>query len=227
MVASIMCNRYNVSPFGGNFYKLEPNRHFCGKYGSRTYLVTANKDEGIYSCECCKMERDGILCCHILKMFTYLGVDCIPERYILKRWTQGAVSGAGQPATAPQADVMPPESQKQLRHANLNTNFSKVARIASSSDPATAILNRHIRAAATEIAHLNKSMKRKAPSAGPSNSAPAEPMVARNPPKSIPKGRPQVHRTVSALELHPKKKTRCSLCKSEYHNSGICPTKLV
>ncbi|KAM0844308.1 hypothetical protein ACQ4PT_057140 [Festuca glaucescens] len=51
-----LIGRYNVSPFGGNFYKLEPNRSFCAKYGSRTYLVTANKNEGLYSCECSKMD---------------------------------------------------------------------------------------------------------------------------------------------------------------------------
>ena len=135
------------------------------------------------------MDRDGILCCHILKMFTHLGVDEIPERYILKRWTQAAVSGSAPPATAPQTDVMPPESQKQLRHANLNMSFSKVVNLASASDTATAILNRHIRVAATEISHLNKSRKKnKTTSAGPSNSAPT--VIPRDPAKSIPKGRP-------------------------------------
>lgn len=172
------------------------------------------------------MDRDGILCCHILKMFTHLGVDEIPERYILKRWTQAAVAGSAPPATAPQTDVMPPESQKQLRHANLNMSFSKVANLASASDAATAILNRHIRAAATEISHLNKSRKKnKTTSAGPSNSAPT--VIPRDPAKSIPKGRPQVHRTVSALELHPKKKITCSLCGEGNHNCATCPTRLV
>ncbi|KAM0898880.1 hypothetical protein ACQ4PT_021667 [Festuca glaucescens] len=107
-----LIGRYNVSPFGGNFFKLEPNRSYCVKYGSRTHLVTANKNEGLYLCECSKMDRDGLLCCRILKMFTHLGVDEIPEHYILKRWTQRAVSGVAGPATAPQPDVMPPESQK-------------------------------------------------------------------------------------------------------------------
>jgi hypothetical protein len=69
-----------------NYYKLEPNGAFCGKYGSRMYLVIASKDEGLYTCECAKMEQDGLLCCHILKMFTHLGVD----RYLI-----GIFSGGG------------------------------------------------------------------------------------------------------------------------------------
>ena len=68
-------------------------------------------------------------------------------------------------------------------------SFSKVANLASASDAATAILNRHIREAATEISHLNKSRKKnKTTSAGPSNSAPT--VIPRDPVKSIPKGRP-------------------------------------
>jgi hypothetical protein len=110
-----LIGRYNAHPFGGNYYKLEPNGAFCGKYGSRTYLLLASKDEGLYTCECAKMERDGLLCCHILKMFTHLGVDEIPDRYILKRWTQRAVSGYMPPMQDEQPDVMPPESQKQVR----------------------------------------------------------------------------------------------------------------
>jgi hypothetical protein len=47
-----LIRRYNVHPFGGNYYKLEPNGAFCGKYGSGMYLVIASKDEGLYTCEC-------------------------------------------------------------------------------------------------------------------------------------------------------------------------------
>ena len=37
---------------------------------------------------CAKFTRDGILCCHILRVFTQLGVDEIPAQYILPRWTR-------------------------------------------------------------------------------------------------------------------------------------------
>ncbi|KAM0873216.1 hypothetical protein ACQ4PT_038249 [Festuca glaucescens] len=223
-----LIGRYNVLPFGCNFYKLEPNRGWCAKYGTRTYLVTANKEEGMYYCECSKMDRDGILCCHILKIFTHLGVDEIPERYILKRWTQGALSGYVPAAVAEQPDVMPPESQVQLRHANLNMGFTKLARIASRTDAATAIVNKHLRAAATEISHLNKSLKKKNPvSAVPSTSAPDQPTKPRDPAKTTTKGRTKVHRTVLALELHPKKKVQCQTCGSFEHNSATCKMRFL
>jgi len=31
-------------------------------YGTRTFRVTASKLESLYSCMCCKFERDGVLC---------------------------------------------------------------------------------------------------------------------------------------------------------------------
>ncbi|KAM0840842.1 hypothetical protein ACQ4PT_059383 [Festuca glaucescens] len=222
-----LIGRYNVRPFCGNFYRLEPNRKWCAKYGSRTYLVTSNQDEGVYYCECSKMDRDGILCCHILKIFTHLGVDEIPERYILKRWMQGAVSGYVAPTAPVQADVMPPDSQQQLRHANLNMTFTKLARLASRTDASTAIVNKNLRAAATEISHLNKSRKKKqAVSSAPSTSAPEYPTNPRDRAKTTTKGITKVHHTCSALELHPKQKVQCQICGSYEHNSATCKERL-
>ncbi|KAM0888535.1 hypothetical protein ACQ4PT_028284 [Festuca glaucescens] len=40
-------------------------------------------------CECNKFERDGILCCHILRLFTQFDVTRIPDHYILPR-SEGA-----------------------------------------------------------------------------------------------------------------------------------------
>ena len=224
-----LIGRYNVIYFGGNLYRLEPNRGCLAKYGTRSYMVSADREGGLYSCECSKMDRDGMLCCHILKLFTHLGVDVIPDRYLIKRWTQRAVSmGAAEAAAGGQhqPDVLPPESQMQLRHANLNMNFGKVAKIACVTDAAAAILNRHVRAAATEISQLNKSRKKKRRAEdGPSTSAPA-PDEARDPPKSTTKGRAKSHRTKSALELQPKQKIRCSLCGSFDHNSATCEERL-
>ena len=48
----------------------------------------------------------------------------------------------------------------------------------------------------------------------------------RDPPKSTTKGRARSRRYHSALELHPKRKNRCSYCNSDKHNAASCPTKL-
>uniref|UniRef100_A0ACD5YMS0 Uncharacterized protein n=1 Tax=Avena sativa TaxID=4498 RepID=A0ACD5YMS0_AVESA len=183
-----LISTYNVSHFGGLYYRFEPNRTWCAKYGPRTYVVTTNKDEGIYSCECSKFDRDGMLFCHILKVFTHLGVDVIPKRYILKRWTPQAVSGGHEAEVVEQPDVMPPQLQQQVRHANLNMSFQKLARVSCTMDAATAIVNKHMRAAAAKITQMNKSRKKKKkPAAEPSASAPVDPTIPRDPPKSTTK----------------------------------------
>jgi hypothetical protein len=69
----------------------------------------------------------------------------------------------------------------------MNMSFSKLARIASASDEATTIVNKHIRATATEVSQINKSRKKKT-NVGPSNSAPDQPPKPRDPPKTTTKG---------------------------------------
>jgi hypothetical protein len=41
---------------------------FVPNYYNRSYEVYADPKNGEYRCACCKFERDGILCYHILKV---------------------------------------------------------------------------------------------------------------------------------------------------------------
>jgi hypothetical protein len=41
-----------------------------------------------FNCICQKYKRDGILCCHVLHLFTQFDIIHIPEHYINKRWTK-------------------------------------------------------------------------------------------------------------------------------------------
>ena len=83
---------YDVKPVGQFQYWVEPNNNFVYGYGKRNYLVTAIEEEESYCCECSKFDRDGILCCHIMRVMVRMGVKLIPESYILKRWTQQAIT---------------------------------------------------------------------------------------------------------------------------------------
>ncbi|VAH53195.1 hypothetical protein VPH35_032154 [Triticum aestivum] len=53
------------------------------------------------------------------------------------------------------------------------------------------------------------------------------PTLPRDPPKSTTKGRSKTKRIQSALELHPKRKNKCSYCDFVNHNGASCPTRLV
>ncbi|KAK2971627.1 hypothetical protein RJ640_003447 [Escallonia rubra] len=60
----------------------------CDKEGE--YVVTHDEENATLSCSCTKFEMVGIFCGHALKVLDVLGVQYIPETYILKRWTRGA-----------------------------------------------------------------------------------------------------------------------------------------
>lgn len=55
------------------------------------HLVQFSKNEQVTtSCSCKKFEHDGILCRHILHIFSKKELNSIPNKYILHRWTINA-----------------------------------------------------------------------------------------------------------------------------------------
>ncbi|XP_043700220.1 protein FAR1-RELATED SEQUENCE 5-like [Telopea speciosissima] len=56
------------------------------------YVVLYNASEQLIECSCRKFETFGILCCHALKILDVLNFKCIPEKYILRRWTRAVKS---------------------------------------------------------------------------------------------------------------------------------------
>ncbi|KAJ4979315.1 hypothetical protein NE237_010095 [Protea cynaroides] len=61
----------------------------------KAYIVTLNVPEMRASCSCRMFEFSGILCRHVLTVFTVTNVLTLPSHYILKRWTRNAKSWAG------------------------------------------------------------------------------------------------------------------------------------
>ncbi|KAK1573102.1 hypothetical protein QYE76_008313 [Lolium multiflorum] len=149
-----LIGRCDVQVIGTNMYELIPNNLRCYPYGSRNYNV--NGSGGAYNCDCCKYQRDGILCCHVLKVFTHVGINAIPERFIMRRWTQQAVEYVPMHTGPVQDDVMPEQSRQKVRFANLSTSFVQMAKLGSESDQAEAIARRHIKEMRAEFVQLQK-----------------------------------------------------------------------
>ncbi|KAM0881811.1 hypothetical protein ACQ4PT_032703 [Festuca glaucescens] len=154
-------------------------------YGYRNYSVMANWEEGTFSCNCCKFERDGILCCHILKVMTQIGIHQIPEAYILKRWTWDAEEALGEPGGKDKENSgkkeMPQEAWSTMVFASLREDFTKVAKIACRSQDGNKIVRTHLKAMKQELDVLARREEKKAREAAeenitmPSSSAPTEP----------------------------------------------------
>lgn len=65
------------------------------EHDDKVYTVTLNVSEMKACCSCQMFEYSGILCRHILTVFTVTNVLTLPSHYILKRWTRNAKSGVG------------------------------------------------------------------------------------------------------------------------------------
>ncbi|KVH88034.1 Zinc finger, PMZ-type [Cynara cardunculus var. scolymus] len=55
------------------------------------HMVVKSKIENSYDCSCNCFVRNGILCCHALKVMLNDEVDRIPDKYILRRWRRDLV----------------------------------------------------------------------------------------------------------------------------------------
>ena len=149
-------------------------------YGYRSYNVIANWDDGIYSCNCCKFERDGMLCCHVIKVMIQIGVYEIPQAYILKRWSWDAESVLGEPDGRDHEPNrgMPEEARAMMVFASMRDDFRKVAKIGCRSEDGRKILRTHIKAMKQEIDVIIRREEKKAIEAEhaavtmPSSSAP-------------------------------------------------------
>jgi len=56
----------------------------------RTYYVKADIPLGEFNYECCKFERDDMVCCHILRVMDVNSVVHLPQHFIRRRWTRDA-----------------------------------------------------------------------------------------------------------------------------------------
>lgn len=61
----------------------------------KAYIVSLNVPEMKANCSCQMFEYCGILCRHVLTVFTVTNVLTLPSHYILKRWTKNAKIGSG------------------------------------------------------------------------------------------------------------------------------------
>ena len=86
-----------------------------------------------------------------MRVMVRIGVKLIPESYILKRWTQQAITTDINHVQNVQAPVelvargMPLTGQKTLRFTNASTAFAALAVEGCTSDENYAILEKHIK----------------------------------------------------------------------------------
>ena len=60
-----------------------------GEVTLKTY-IDVNQGSKTYTCSCNMFDQDGLLCPHIVKVFTTLDVQHVPQKYLLHRWSEEA-----------------------------------------------------------------------------------------------------------------------------------------
>jgi hypothetical protein len=55
-------------------------------FRSRRYLVSVNIASQDFACICCKFDKDGMVCAHILRVLVHLNISELPEKYYINRW---------------------------------------------------------------------------------------------------------------------------------------------
>jgi hypothetical protein len=71
---------------GKKYWLVQAPNYPIKEHRTRNYLVLVNEENHDYSCICCKFDKDGLLCSHILKVMLHLRVVKIPDKYIIERW---------------------------------------------------------------------------------------------------------------------------------------------
>ena len=195
----------------------------------------------MYSCESSKMKRDGILCCHVLRVMAHAGTtDCIPDIYLLPRWLAPVHEPLGTQIDVPEVPTdrkLTMKEKKVIRYGNLCNEFTKLAEIACCSDKPNAVAIKHMRALENELAALKiaasgkKKGKKEIDGVEPvsvivDGVETTENRRVRNPPKTTTKGRPESKRKKSGLHLKSTSKPKCAVCGSTEHKTAACPTKI-
>lgn len=80
-------------------------------------------------------EHTGLLCCHSVKVLDFLGIDQIPAKQILKRWTKDARGVLPTHLSHLQKDSIFVNSIT-FRHSNLYTHALEVVRLGDANTEA-------------------------------------------------------------------------------------------
>nr|XP_051221874.1 protein FAR1-RELATED SEQUENCE 5-like [Lolium perenne] len=131
---------YNVQQIGGQTYVVMPIKTYVYGYGDKSYKVEANLDAETYICECCKFSRDG--------------------------WRKPEETIVQQKMELPQVPTdrkMNNKERQQLRYGTLCNEYSRVEKIASTSDKGKALADKYMLALEKELQEMKatESAKRK------------------------------------------------------------------
>ncbi|KAL1537560.1 protein FAR-RED IMPAIRED RESPONSE 1 isoform X1 [Salvia divinorum] len=120
---------------------------------NQVYQVTWNEETADASCGCRMFEYNGFLCRHAMIVLQICGVNSIPTKYILQRWTKNAKNGEG----ARQGDGL--ESRDE-RCSDLYLRACKLGDVASWCQETYRVAFAAVEEAVRKCENINNSVER-------------------------------------------------------------------
>ncbi|XP_073133316.1 protein FAR1-RELATED SEQUENCE 5-like [Henckelia pumila] len=135
--------------------------NFQGSSSSKPRVLSHDVQRNDVYCSCMKFQFDGIPCRHLLAFFRVNQVFHLPEKYILKRWTQGAKVGELIPLSEHNV-IDDPERCLMSRHWNLSFRSSALVDAASMTKEGTKFLHEQFDLIDCKMKELNISIPSRA-----------------------------------------------------------------
>jgi hypothetical protein len=216
----------------GQQYEVYKTRMLAQKdFRTRRYTVTVNLSEQVFSCICCKFEKDGIVCSHILRVLVQLNMSELPEKYFIERWKPKEKKNIRDKQYKIPVDLT--TQNRQLRFHNLSKRLVDMASEgAKSNDRYLLVVQEAMKiedkldeiAKAEELKELAEKAGQKQTSDDPIQNNDGYGDNLENPDVAKSKGRPNLpgRQKTFMEDLFTKQKITCSHCGSNEHNIATC-----
>ena len=104
------------------------------------FRVDVDEQKEIYSCSCKKISRDGIQCCHVLKVMDQIGmIDQLPKSFVIPRWTRN-LSESVKVLSTSQGDSMTIQDDETMRFGLAYAELSDICSNACRKEKAYSVL---------------------------------------------------------------------------------------
>ncbi|OAY74418.1 Protein FAR1-RELATED SEQUENCE 5 [Ananas comosus] len=205
------------------------------KQGSCSYKVAIEVETEKICCNCKQFEFTGILCPHALRVMQHVGMNFIPTRYILKRWTKNAKKGM-EDGKLKLTSHCGSSNGTAHWYDSLNFKVQQFVYEGSRNLEAYKLACHKIDAAIEELKSLNlvmgnrkKTTKEKQCdyhdvilSQSTQLRTTMEECIVKDPPQSNCKGKRKPQRYKPSAERKAKKSRTCPNCKKKGHNIRTC-----
>jgi hypothetical protein len=216
-------------------YEVYKTRMLAEKdFRSRRFVVLVNLPTEDFSCICCKFQKDGILCSHILRVLVNLNISELPEKYFIERWKP-----QDRKVVRDKQYNVPLELTEKNRHLRFTLLTKRLVDIASEgsrdNERYLLVVREAIQieakldaiSAAQEEADKQKNNGNQTENVRPDVVDDGFGATFENPDVAKPRGRPTVTGRQKTLveEFRSKQRITCSHCGSHAHNIAGCDMK--